>query len=117
MKLSDFKGEKALDILADLIVPASEVFGDKEVLNAFQSGKRLNAVKLAIKNHKTAVIEILAVLEGETPEEYAEKITIFTLPLKLLQILNDPELLQAFSLQGQAGDATSSGSASETIEE
>ena len=116
MKLSDFKGEKALDILADLIEPASEVFGDKEVLAAFQGGKRLNAVKLAIKNHKPAVIKILAVLEGETPEEYAEKITLFTLPMKLLQILNDPELLQAFSSQGQTGDATSSGSASESTE-
>ena len=117
MKLSDYKGEKALDILADLIEPATEIFGDKAVSKEFQSGKKLKAVKVAIKNHKKAVIELLAVLDGEDPKTYEERVTIFTVPMKLLQILNDPELLQAFSSQGQTGDATSSGSVSENIEE
>jgi hypothetical protein len=117
MKLSDYRGEKALDILADLIEPASKIFGDKEVAQSYQSGNKLKCVKVAIKNHKKEVIELLAVLDGEDAKTYEEKVTIFTVPIKLLQILNDPELMQAFSSQGQMGDATSSGSVSENIEE
>ena len=117
MKLSDYKGEKALDVLADLIDPASEIFGDKEIIDAFRNGKKLKGVKFAIKNHKKSVIELLAILDDEDPEKYAEKINLLTLPVKLLQILNDSELAQTFSSQGQTGDATSSGSVSENIEE
>ena len=31
MKLSDIKGERALDVLADMIEPVAEIMGDKEI--------------------------------------------------------------------------------------
>lgn len=115
MKLSEVKGEAALDMLADLIEPAGEIFGDEEVANAARNKSKFAAVKLAIKNHKKAVIEILAVLEGVPVEEYTPN--LFSLPIKLLEILNDKDLLQLFTLQGQTGDATSSVSASENTKD
>ena len=115
MKLSEVKGEAAMDMLADLIEPAGEIFGDKGVADAYRNGNKLGAVKVAIKNHKKAVIEILAVLDGVPVEEYCPN--LFSLPVKLLEILNDKDLLQLFTLQGQTGDATSSVSASENTKD
>lgn len=117
MKLSEYKGEKALDILADIIEPAATIMADKEVANFAKSGKPvIKLIKPLIKNHKREVIEIMAILEGEDPEEYAEKVNLFTLPAKLLELLNDQDLKSLFTSQGQKTEETSSGSAMESIE-
>ncbi len=113
MKLSEYKGEAALDILADLIGPVGEIMSDKEIGKVFKEN-RFKAIGLAIKNHKKAVIQILATMDGVPAEEY--KCNVFTLPVKILELLNDPDLVQLFTYQGQMGGASSSGSASENIE-
>lgn len=114
MKLSEYQGEAALDILADLIEPAGEIMSDKEIGNVFKKN-RFKAIGLAIKNHKKAVMQIMATMDGVPVDEY--KCNVFTLPAKILELLNDSELIRLFTYQGQTGDANSSGSASENIEE
>ena len=113
MKLSEYQGEAALDILADLIEPAGEIMSDKEIGKVFKEN-RFKAIGLAIKNHKKAVIQILATMDGVPADEY--KCNVFTLPVKILELLNDQDIIQLFTYQGQTGDASSSGSASENIE-
>lgn len=113
MKLSDYKGEEALDLIAELLEPIAKIMSDKQIADAYQKVSKLEAIKIAIKNHKTEVIEILAILDGEDPAEY--EVNFFTLPIKILEILNDPELIKLFGLQGQTGGAISSGSVSENI--
>ena len=49
MKLSEYQGEAALDILADLIEPAGEIMSDKEIGDVFKKN-RFKAIGLAIKN-------------------------------------------------------------------
>ena len=114
MKLSEYQGEAALDILADLIEPVGEIMTDKEIGEVFKKN-RLKAIALAIKNHKKAVIQIMATMDGVPVEEY--KCNVLTLPVKILEILNDPALVQLFTYQGQTGGAKSSGSVSENIGE
>ena len=114
MKLSEYQGEAALDILADLIEPAGEIMSDKQIGDIFKEN-RFKAIGLAIKNHKKAVMQILATMDGVPVDEY--KCNVFSLPVKILEILNDPEMIQLFQYQGQTGDANSSGSASENTEE
>ena len=114
MKLSEYQGEAALDLLADLIEPAGEIMSDKEIGEVFKKN-RFKAIGLAIKNHKKAVIQIMATMDGVPVDEY--KCNVFSLPVKILEILNDPEMIQLFQYQGQTGDANSSGSASENTEE
>lgn len=114
MKLSEYQGEAALDILADLIEPTGEIMSDKEIGEVFKEN-RFKAIGLAIKNHKKAVIQILATMDGVPADEY--KCNVFTLPAKILELLNDPDIIQLFTYQGQTGDANSSGSVSEIIEE
>ena len=114
MKLSEYQGEAALDILADLIEPAGEIMSDKEIGEVFKEN-RFKAIGLAIKNHKKAVMQILATMDGVPVDEY--KCNVFSLPVKILEILNDPEMIQLFQYQGQTGDAKSSGSVSENTED
>ena len=110
MKLSEYQGEDALDLLTDLIEPAGEIMSDKEIGEVFKKN-RFKAIGLAIRNHKKAVMQIMATMDGVPVDEY--KCNVFSLPVKILEILNDPEMIQLFQYQGQTGDANSSGSASE----
>lgn len=95
-KIGDIQGEEALDVLAELLDPVAEISADKEIVDTFRAGNRMGAIKMALKEHKTAVINALAILEGEEPDEYAKKIKLITLPAKLLEVLNDPDLTSLF---------------------
>lgn len=111
MKLSDIKGERAIDLLADLLEPAGEILEDEEVVNLVRSGKatRIEIVKTVLKRHQKSVIEIMALMDGEDPKTY--EVNVLTLPAKLLEILNDQEFLDLFTLQGQKTVEQFSGSA------
>lgn len=100
MKLSEIKGEQAIDALAELIEPAAMIFADEDIKNSAKAGEpKLILVKKILKGHKAEVIKILAILDGEDPAEYEPN--LLTLPAKLLEILNDPELTSLFTSQGQ----------------
>ena len=114
-RLNEFRGEEALDLLADLIEPASEIMTDKRLVALFRSGKMAEAAKIVLKEHPRAVLNIMARLDGKDPDTYAP--SVFALPAQLLEILNDPELISLFTSQGQNEDQTNSGSASATITE
>ena len=90
MKLSEYQGEAALDLLADLIEPAGEIMSDKEIGEVFNKN-RFKAIGLAIRNHKKAVMQILATMDGVPVDEY--KCNVFSLPVKILEILNDPDMI------------------------
>lgn len=99
MKLSEIKGEQALDMLADLIEPVGEIAGDKEVAGFIRKGKRAKAISVAIKKHTKAVISIMATLDGVPVKDY--ECNILSLPKKILDIVNDPAVLELFTPQGQ----------------
>lgn len=96
MKLSEIKGEKALDALADLIDPLSAICLDEVIQKSVKSGEpKLLLAKKILKGHKKEVIKILAILDGADPETY--EVDLLTLPAKLIQIINDPEVVSLFS--------------------
>ena len=112
-QLSDFKNEEALDLLVDLIDPAADIFSDKKIVDIIRGeGSKIEAVKVAIKEHKAAVMQIMAALDGVPVEEYS--CNVFTLPIKLLEILNDKELISFFTSQVQMMEETSSGPVTES---
>ena len=109
MKVSDLKGEAALDALADLLEPITEIITDEEFVRLSRSNApKIKLAKAAIKGHKKAIIEILAILDGVPPEEY--EVNLITLPKKLLEVFNDPDVASLFQSRGQV-TAASSGSA------
>lgn len=114
-RISELRGEQALDILADLIEPAMEIMTDPEVVALSRAGEQSKAISAAIKNHKQAVITVLALLSDEDPATYDPP--LLSLPIKLLEILNDPDVQTVFSGQGQNTEENVSGSATVNIEE
>lgn len=110
MRLSDYENEDALDLLANIMLPASEIMMDKEVVKLYKSNKPvIHTVALILKNHKRSAIEIVAALHREDPDKV--RFNAITLANDVLELLNDPELLQVFTSQSQITDSKPSGSA------
>lgn len=100
MKLSEIKGERAIDAMADLLEPLSMIFADAEIQKSIESEEpKLLLIKKILKAHKREAIQIMAILDGEKPEEY--DINLLKIPMKLLEIVNDPEVQSLFTYQGQ----------------
>lgn len=99
MKLSDYKNEEALDLLVDLFDPVMDILGDHSIRDMARSGNKKEAIKAAIKNHKKSVLQVLARVDGVPYEEY--ECSAITLPAKILDILNDKEMMDFFALQGR----------------
>ena len=116
MRLSDFENEEALDLLADIIEPASEIMSDQKVVGILRSGKpTMFAVAEILKSHKKSTIEIIAAIHRKKPEEV--KFNVITVTRDILDILNDPQVQQVFTSQSQNSESMSSGSAMESTKE
>ena len=105
MKLSDIKGDACLDVLADITGPVIALAQDEEVKDLF-SGKgcpdgadryqyatervKTGLPKL-VKSHKAEAMQILAALDGKTPEEYADGLTLAKLMADLVELLTDED--------------------------
>ena len=110
-KLSDFKNDDALEVVAGLIPYITEIVQNPANKEA-RSGGTMDFVSALLRNNKHAVKGILAVL-NETPlEEYT--CTAASVLADALTMLNDPDLLVLFGVQRQT--PASAGSASESTE-
>ena len=128
MRLSDIKGERTLEVIADIIDPIANIVGDKEAMGALKKeklpegadkheyllGRVKKSLPLLIKGHKNDIISILAAIEGVSMEEYAENLDLFKLMRDCADLLNDPAFQAVFTL---ARSEMSSGSAQESTEE
>ena len=114
MSKLDVKGEEALDVFADMLEPLFMILSNKDVREAYEEKNIMTAVKVAIKNCKKDVIALLAIIDGENPETY--KPGVFTVPNRLLAILNNPDFRNLFILQAQTSTTGNSGSAMENTE-
>lgn len=111
MRLSEIKGEQALDVIVEILDPITELALDTEL----RGKPKIMMIKGALKSHREAVIAILAALDLKTVEEYKKSMNLLTLPQQLLEIFNDPEMEMLFQSQSQT-DKTSFGSAMENTE-
>lgn len=65
-KLSDYQGDDAIELWADLFEPLMQILGDKQVQAVVQSGKpKLFIAKEILKSHKTEAKEILLRIDPE----------------------------------------------------
>lgn len=109
MKLSDFKDEKAIEVVANLLVPIGKIVSNKE--NAEAKGKSvLDFAATMLRNNKREVMDMLAILSDVDPAEY--HCTAASVMIDVLNMFNDPELMQLFGLQSKT--VASSGSVSES---
>lgn len=124
MKLSDVKGERVFDVIADIIDPICNIASDKEITALFKRGKLpegmtateygvmrvKKAVPPLLRTHKADVIAILAAVEGVSPEKYAEGLDLMKLMRDCTELLTDSAFTGLFT-SAQSGN--SSGSAQE----
>ena len=103
MKLSEIQGDAALEAIAELIDPVCEIVADDKVKVAFRTNRILGA-KTVLKTHKASLTKILAILDGESADTY--KLSMLTAPVKLMEILTDPVMIDLFTSAGLMKDGT-----------
>ena len=127
MKLSDIKGERVFDVIADITEPVVNIAQDDKITlfrreqppegmtaRTFAVKKIAKNVPLLLKGHKHDISTILAAIKGQTVDEYLAGLNMATLSVDLLELLNDREFVDFFISAMQT--MASSGSASETTE-
>lgn len=127
MKLSDIKGDRVIDVVADLIEPVANIATDKTVTlfkrekppegmtaREFAVQKIRKGAPVLLKEHKADVVAILAAIKGVSPDEYAEGLNMATLLRDCIELMTDGEFLSLFTSAMQTGQP--SGSASENTE-
>ena len=60
MRLEDFKGADAVELLADVMVPLSHIYSDDNIKKMWREGKKSIAevASYALKTHKVYVLDI-----------------------------------------------------------
>lgn len=115
MRLSEIQGEKAFDVLAELMSPLEDLSKDKTLRNMIGNVSGFELAKYLLKEHKKEVIEVMAILNEKSIEEF--EYNVLTLPKMLIEIITDPVLLELFHSLSQNRDVGAFGSASENTEE
>lgn len=115
MRLSDFKGEEAIEILAEIMEPASIIMGDPDVQRMLsQKGNSyLKIASFILKGHKKEILDMYEPLTKESRDE-ATPVKMIKL---IMDIINDPEITSLFPSQSQDEALKSSGSAMENTED
>lgn len=130
MKLSDIKGDRVLDVIADIIDPIANIAQDKDVAEMFKrkavpegmeareffAARMRNGMPALLKGHKHDIIAILAAIEGVTPEEYTDTLNLTKLFTDAMELMTDEAFISFLSSQKTEKDADAPGSASENFE-
>ena len=95
-KLSEIQNEEALDLLADILEPVMKIASDAEVREVAKDGK-MAAIQYVLKNHKSALMTIMAKLDGVSMDEY--RVNVVQIPVKVMELLNDKDLMDFFQSQ------------------
>lgn len=130
MKLSDIKGDRVLDVIADIIDPIANMVQDKDVAAMFKReavpdgmdardffAKRMcKGLPVLLKGHKADIIAVMAAIEGVTPGQYAESLDFPKLFTDVMELVTDDAFLDFLSSSETGKDADAPGSASASFE-
>lgn len=126
MKLSEIKGERVFDVIAEIIDPicriaqsdAAKELMEKKMLPQGMTPTQAAAKRLSkcapvlLKEHKQDMICILAAMEGISYSEYVERLNIATLLFDVKELIEDEALIELFT---SAQSENSSGSVQANI--
>lgn len=122
MRLSDVKGDRAFDVIADIIDPICNIASDDNAVELFKR-ERLpegedakqyllkrakKAVPALLRGHKDDLIAILSSVGGVDPAEYRKTLSMPSLIKDCMEMLTDEDLIALFT---SAQTETNSGSA------
>lgn len=121
MKLSDIKGADVFDVIADCIVPITNIADDEKAMALFKKQvvpegtdvravaiKRLAAgVPPLMRDHKDDLVAILAAVNLTPVDEYAKELTLGKLITDLADLIGDPMFADFFT-SAEGATATTS---------
>ena len=127
MRLSDIKGDRTLEVIAEIIDPIANIAEDEEASSMFKREKlpdgmtaknfllkRIRkSLPVLLKCHKADIIAILSAIEGVSAEEYNGSLNLVKLIKDCNDLLTDEVFMQLFI---SAQSENKSGSAQESIE-
>lgn len=127
MRLSDVKGDRTLDVIADIIEPIANIAEDDDAAALFKREKlpegitakmflirrAKKAVPALLKGHKDDIITILATIEGVEPKTYKGSLNLVKLVKDCVDLLTDEAFGALFISAQSAEEGNSSGSAQE----
>ena len=127
MRLSDIKGDRTLEVIAEIIDPIANIAEDEEASSMFRREKLPDgmtakkfllkrvrkSMPVLLKGHKADIIAILSAIEGVSAEEYAGALNLVKLVKDCTDLLTDEAFMELFI---SAQSETKSGSAQESIE-
>lgn len=107
MRLSDVKGERTFEVVADIIEPVYRIAQDEaavEMLSPkpcpegedpkkFMARRLVAGVPALLRSHKGDLVAIMAAIEGEDAEEYAASLDLAKLVMSLTELVSDPALM------------------------
>jgi hypothetical protein len=111
LKLSEFEDEKAIAVVAKLLAPIGRIVQNANVVKA-KNTTPLEFAGALLENNAADVKTMLAILDDKDPADY--HCTAATVFVDVLNMLNDPALMQLFGVQSKT--PASAGSASESTE-
>ena len=128
MRLSDIKGDRVFDVIADIIDPIANIASDETAsalfkreklpegmtAKAFLLERAKKAVPALLKGHKSDIITVLATIAGVSADDYRASLTLAKLMQDTAELLTDEAFGELF-ISAQSG--TSSVSAQENIVE
>lgn len=124
MKLSDVKGARTLEVIAEVIDPVANIAEDEAAAALFRREKLpegmtakkflLQRVRkflpVLLKKHKADLIAIMAAIEGTDKKSYEDSLSLIKLTRDVTDLLTDEAFAELF-ISAQSG--TPSGSARE----
>lgn len=131
MKLSQIKGERTIDVIADCIDPIVNIANDTRCSKLLKREKlpegetpehfvleriRANLPDL-LRYHKADIIAIFSAIEGVSKEEYTADLDVAKLLANCMELMSDEVLVSLFTSAQTKTDAHSSGSASVNTED
>ena len=126
MRLSDIKGDRTLEVIAEIIDPIANIAEDEAAsamfkreklpegmtANKFLMKRARKSLPVLLKGHKDDIIAILSAIEGISAEEYSGTLNLVKLTKDCIDLLTDEVFMQLFI---SAQSENNSGSAQESI--
>ncbi len=127
MRLSNIKGERVFDVIADIIDPVANIAQDETAsalfkreklpegmtAKAFLLKRARTSIPSLLKGHKGDIIAILSTIEGSPVEKYKADLSLAKLMKDATELLTDEAFGELFI---SAQSENSSGSAQENTE-
>ena len=116
MKLSEIKGERSIDVIAEVLEQVSKIAQDEEALKFFTEKPKVDEkgnfiehiekfvmkrigekLPYLLKNHKTELYTIFAVMENVGLKEYIETVTVSKIIKSIADLFTDESITSLFT--------------------